>query len=376
MLSSYRIQKILSSVNSIAEKSYSATKKIRIGIAVIAVILLAGCERINEQDSSVSKTNLTDTAMGTIVSITLYDQKDEDQRSEDQRNKDQRNEDLAESMMEEIRRLENEEFSRRIENSEIGRLNINGRGIVPEDAVPMLELCFNVSRESGGAFDITIGRLTELWKIDEYAQEGSGAVPDVAAIEEALKYCGYEKIVWNNDEMILREGMKLDVGAVAKGSALDRIRISPGIPKDVSGVISLGGSIMTFGTKPDNRPWKIAIVDPVKPDASIGYLEVTGTCFVSTSGDYERYFELAGKKYHHILDPHTGYPAESGLRSVTILSDSGAASDILSTACFVLGWEKGAELADDYQAGIVAVTDNGEVLCNETASEKFHKVLK
>ena len=128
---------------------------------------------------------------------------------------------------------------------------------------------------------------------------------------------------------------------------------------------------MTYGTKNDNTPWQVGVVDPQDTSKLLGTLSLTGTCFVSTSGDYERYVEMDGIRYHHILDPATGYPADSGVSSVTIVCDSGILSDALSTACFVLGVEEGMELAQSYGVKALFADENGQLYMTEDMQEIF-----
>ena len=143
--------------------------------------------------------------------------------------------------------------------------------------------------------------------------------------------------------------------------------------KEVSGaVIAVGGSILLYGSKADGSDWNVAVQNPRGQDGeAMGLLSLSGTTNVSTSGDYEKYFMQDGKRYHHILDPSTGYPADSGLISVTIVSDSGLLSDGLSTACFVLGKEKGEKLLETYGAEGVFIDQNKKVTVTKGLKDKF-----
>jgi thiamine biosynthesis lipoprotein len=141
----------------------------------------------------------------------------------------------------------------------------------------------------------------------------------------------------------------------------------------VSGaVISVGGSIVTYGQKDDGSDWSVAIAGPRSEEGDyLGILSVSGDKFVSTSGDYEKYFIKDGKRYHHILDPDTGYPAESGLISTTVLCDSGLLSDGLSTACFVLGAEKALDLLEEYGAEGILVDEEKNIYLTDGIAEQF-----
>ena len=277
--------------------------------------------------------------------------------------------------LEETQRLladrERELLSWRLETSEISRINDTAGSpegvVVSERFSPILSECLALSEKSEGAFDITIGGVTRLWNLDVWAaseNQDAFVVPEEAAIRAALENCGSGKLHWEEEKSLLYlpEKMSLDLGAVGKGIALDGLLEKLQANKKVGGaVISVGGSVLVYGEKPDGSSFRIGIVNPFQPSEYLGTLELKGGWCVSTSGDYERYVEKDGKRYHHIINPDTGYPAESGLCSVTVLSGSGFLSDALSTACFVLGSEKGKVLAESYGAEAVFVEKDGRI---------------
>ena len=262
-------------------------------------------------------------------------------------------------------------LSWRLETSEIYRINETAGSpegvVVSERLSPILSECLELSEKSERAFDITIGGMTKLWNLDVWAASENQAafeVPEEAAIRAALENCGSEKLHWEEEKSLLYlpEKMSLDLGAVGKGIALDGLLEKLQANKKVSGaVISVGGSVLVYGEKPDGSGFRIGIVNPFQPSEYLGTLELKGEWCVSTSGDYERYVEKDGKRYHHIINPDTGYPADSGLCSVTVLSRSGFLSDALSTACFVLGSERGKTLAESYGAEAVFVEKDGRI---------------
>ena len=138
--------------------------------------------------------------------------------------------------------------------------------------------------------------------------------------------------------------------------------------------MNLGGSsVMTYGSKPDGSSWNVAVTDPraENEDDYLGVVALNGTEFLSTSGDYEKYFIENGVRYHHIMDPSTGYPAESGVTGVTVVCDTGLEADALSTACFVLGVEKGAQLLKAYGADGLFVDEDHHVYLTEGMKERF-----
>ena len=137
-------------------------------------------------------------------------------------------------------------------------------------------------------------------------------------------------------------------------------------------MISVGGSILTYGNKPEGGAWQIAVTDPQDPSQSVGVLTLDGGYCVSTSGDYERYVEVDGVRYHHILDPRTGFPARSDVAGVTIVTTDGFLSDALSTACFVLGSEEGQKLLEKYDAEGLFIDHEGTITMTEGMRQYFH----
>jgi thiamine biosynthesis lipoprotein len=234
---------------------------------------------------------------------------------------------------------------------------------------PILEEALKVSGASGGAFDITIGKAVELWDIDTWAaaEDMSGfRLPEKEELSRTLADVGYEKIFLEEGEIMLPEGMKLDMGAIGKGIACDWAQdYLSGRDEVLGAAIAVGGSVLVYGGRPDGKPWKVGIAHPREEGRHLGTLTLEGTWHVSTSGDYERYVEVSGVRYHHILDPADGYPADSGIVSVTILCKSGLLSEALSTACFVLGVEKGLELAQTFQVHALIMDEQGDIHMTE-----------
>ena len=323
----------------------------------------------------------TDFVMSTVLSEKIYGTKD-----------------VAQDIKEELDKLEKEQLSWREDSSVVSKINADAqKGIktkLDSDMTLWVEDSLELARRSNGAFDPTIGRLTRLWNI-----EGDNPkVPSKQEIKNTLKDTGYTKIHLekvetqntattkknvdkdrkdntdkkiNTDESVssiyIEDQCTLDLGAVGKGIACDVAQNYLKQQKEVSGaVIAVGGSILLYGSKADGTNWNVAVQNPRGKDG-----EAMGVLSLSTSGDYEKYFMQNGKRYHHILDPSTGYPAESSLISVTVVSDNGLLSDGLSTACFVLGKEKGERLLETYGAEGVFIDQNKKVTVTKGLKDKF-----
>lgn len=247
-------------------------------------------------------------------------------------------------------------ISWRESGSPVAKIN---KGEKTENAVlaNILSDCKKLSEESGGAFDVTVGNLSRLWSIGEDGER----IPSEEEIKEELKNVGYENINIENGRISLSSECSIDLGAVGKGLACDYIADYLKVCDDVKGaVVSVGGSNFAFGSyNKAGDKWRIAIRHPRSNDF-LGVLSISEG-FVSTSGDYERFFEKDSVRYHHILNAKTGYPASSGLISVTVICNSGLLSDALSTACFILGENESRELLEKYNASAVFVNSDMEV---------------
>lgn len=216
--------------------------------------------------------------------------------------------------------------------------------VIPQEMVKIIGLCQKYSRLTDGAFDISIGAITRLWQFDRPME----TIPDARAVEDALRLVDFNKIRLDSQngtiELVLM-GMSLDLGAAAKGYAVDEAVEEIKGEGIKAGLVNAGGDLKSFGRKPGGESWNIGIQDPDHSERIIGSIRLDDIALV-TSGDYERYIIHEGIKYHHILDPKTGWPAR-GCKSVSAACAEALEADILSTALFVLGPEKGMALLED-----------------------------
>lgn len=247
------------------------------------------------------------------------------------------------------------------ENSELSALNKNVHMLLDADQtlLTVLSTAFQMHDLTGGAYDPTLGVLTGLWNVT-----GGGPVPKEASIAEALDHCGTDKLVIEGTTITKHDtALQIDLGGVGKGYALQQILTYLSSTEIPYGLVSMGGNIGVFGQKPDGTPYQIGVKDPKNPDTIIGHLYIPSG-FVSVSGNYERFFEQDGEIYHHIMDPETGHPADTGLASVAVYTQNGSSADALSTALFVMGAEKGLAFYESGQVQFEAVfiTEDNRIL--------------
>ena len=232
----------------------------------------------------------------------------------------------------------------------------------------LVETALEISEESGGAFDPTVLPLSRVWDFDRMSETdfdiSQMAVPDDAKIQEALDKVGFEKLSYDADDHVLTtsdDSTAIELGAIGKGYAADKAIAVLSEADVTGGMINAGSTISVIGHKADGSDFRVAVRDPRGEQSDyIGLLTLTDTS-IGTSGDYERYFEQDGVRYHHILDPKTGYPADSGLMQVTVICESSMLADALSTACFVLGLDEGMALAKRHGAMALMVDTDRQV---------------
>ncbi len=311
-------------------------------LAVMAIILLvtvaaSGCSKAGE-NGSLSGTedkvdlNATVTKYGfyfdTEMTITLYGTEDGS---------------LIDGCFEIADEME-KKISRTIETSEISEINsANGESVtVSDDTAELIRQGIYYGDVSNGLFDITIGKLSVLWDIDN----NEGVIPDDADIKTALKTVNYKDIEIEGNEVRLKNpDAMIDLGGIAKGYLADKMKeylLKNGVE---SALINLGGNVLAVGEKPDGSAYNIGVQKPFYDGEVSLALSVKNKSIVS-SGVYERYFELDGRIYHHILNTKDGYPYQNGLYGVTILSDESIAGDALSTTVFAMGLDEGMKFVE------------------------------
>lgn len=249
--------------------------------------------------------------------------------------------------------------------SDIYKINEESKATVSDVTSSAVNDALNISKITDGAFDFTLYPVSNAWGFtkSEYRVVGKSTL---AAL---LEKTGYENVSLEGNKVSVPQGFMIDLGGIAKGIITDKISSLLTEKKVESALVSLGGNVYTHGKK-NGKKWNVAIRNPFE-DGNIGTVEVSDMAVI-TSGGYERNFTIDGKEYHHIIDPATGYPAHSGLSSVTIVSKNATLADGLSTGIFVMGYDKGVKLwqsRDDFD--MILVDDDGKVYVTEGISKDF-----
>ncbi len=331
-------------------------------LAALAVCGLTGCGGTRDPDEAQESIQVI--AMDTAMVLTAYGE--ESTRA-------------VYDAEEEVRRLD-ALLSRTSGSSEVSMLNGAGGEMVPVGAeiCTLIQTAGDFTEATGGAFDITIAPVVSAWGFTTDSYQ----VPDREALQTLLESVGMEHVHLSGGNARLDPGTMIDLGGIAKGYTADRVAEifqEHAVPR---GKVELGGNILVIGDKPDGTAWRVGVQDPKHPDEADGLVCVLNLtdAFAVTSGSYQRYFEQDGKRYHHIIDPATGCPADSGLTSVTVVADSargnGTMCDALSTALFVMGEDKALDFwrSGVYDFQLVLVTEDGRVVVTEGLKDGFVEI--
>ena len=261
-------------------------------------------------------------------------------------------------------------LSKTIDASDVSRIN-NAMGqtvTVDPETWEILRRAKEISAQTGGAFSITIAPATALWSFTDTV---TNMVPTDEARLKMLPLVDDQKIaLGENNTVTLPAGMEIDLGGIAKGYIADKVADIIR-EKAYAGIVSLGGNVYTVGKKPDGSAFSVGIKDPHNPAASKAII-YTGDGTVVTSGTYERGFSFGGVRYHHILDPKTGWPSQSDLVSATFVVDSSMTADALATACIVIGSEKSLALAKELQLDAMFIDKDGQAFFTEGFEAKYN----
>ena len=322
------------------------------------IFILTGCtKKAEEQQQTQEPIKRSEMLMGTVISVTLYDSTDET---------------ILDKVFDKVKELESI-FSINESGTEVDKINDNA-GIEPvkvsDDTIAVVKEGLHYSELSHGKFDITIGPLVKLWNIPDAI-----VIPTQEEIEAVIPLTNYKDVVIdeNNKTVYLtKPGMMLDLGGIAKGYTADVISQMLTDEGVKSAIIDLGGNIFAHGEKISGDSWKIGVQNPFSTRGDIvGAIPVKNKSIV-TSGIYERYIEVDGVKYHHILNPETGYPYENNIAGITIISDKSSTGDALSTSVFALGIEEGIKFVEGLDGvDAIFVTKDNEIYLTSGMKDNF-----
>jgi len=252
-------------------------------------------------------------------------------------------------------------YSKYRSDSVVSKFNCLAAGeslVIPDEMADLIHFTLSVSEKTDGAFDITTSKLSDLWQI-----KSAIAPPSNEDIKKILADTGYDKINLKGN-LLTKTDAEIDFGGILKGFAADIVRKITQKHNIKSGIVNLGGNVCLIGSKKDGTPWSVGVTNPFSPGEI--YLTIgTDNKNVITSGAYQRYFESGGQVYHHILSPKTGYPAQSDVASVTVISEDGSLADALSTAIFVVGSSAGMEIAAESDVDVIIIKKDGSIIATD-----------
>ena len=327
-------------------------------LILISLTIFSACST-TETDLMESPDQTREFLMGTVVELHIFNEGKEDVL----------NRSIA--RIEELEQI----MSSEIAESEVSLINHHSGKKpveVSEELYELIERSIEFGRQSGGVFEVTVGSLTNLWRIGF----DDASKPTQSEIDQVLPLINDEKIQLNADEktvFLVEQDMKMDLGAIAKGYITDEVRdlfIAEGV---TSAIIDLGGNVFVLGNRPTGDEWSVGVQNPFLARGEIVGSILTSDQSIVTSGIYERYLEIEGEHYHHLLDPKTGYPFENELAGVTIVSGESVVADALSTIVYGKGLDHGLEFIEMYpEAEAIFVTKNREIYLSSGLVDGFH----
>ena len=328
-------------------------KKIK-ALLLLGLVFLGGCGQASAPSVSSAGTasqSIDLFAMDTAMTLTAYG----DHAGE-----------ALEAAKSEIERLD-ALFSISSESGDIYALNRDHAATLHGDTQTLLERALEVSDSTNGIFDCTIEPVMDAWGFTTQNYR----VPSADELQQLLTRVDYKQVRQNGSDVSIPADVQVDLGGIAKGYTSDRIMQVLADNGVTSGIVSLGGNVQALGCKPDGSKWRVAVQDPNDEGENFAVVEIADEAVI-TSGGYQRYFEENGKRYWHILDARTGMPADTGIRSVTVVSADDTLADGLSTALFVMGLDRAAQFwreSRDFEA--VFLLDSGEIYVTQGLQGSF-----
>lgn len=316
-------------------------------LALLLVVVIFAVSLFGEEKTA----TVTGYSMGSPVNITVYDKED--------------GEDYCNKAIERIKYVDENFLSHTTPNSAVYKLN-NGELVESEWFAEYLDTCLDLIHESkSNRFTLFSGEFKDLWKIED-----GGYIPTSDELTQILENHKNTKLISEGQKLCL-EGGKLDLGALGKGSGCDEAIETLKANKVKNALVTVGGTVGVIGSPDGKSGFGIGVRNPFgNQNEYFAILNVTD-CFVSTSGDYEKFFEKDKVRYSHIFDATTGKPVQNDISSVTVVAEDGMLSDFLSTVIYIEGVEKGFEIAEDFDAQIIIVKKDKSVLISEELQDKF-----
>ena len=323
-------------------------KRFVLPLILVLTLLLVSCVKVSDFVGTMYVANFSVFAMDTFIEIKTNSIPDKD---------------VFENCETIVRDME-KAISKTIPDSDVYKLNNSGnrRVGINDNALTLMKLGFEVNDKTNGAFDITLEPVINLWNL----KSENFVPPQDSEISNALTLVGCDKFSFEDGNVIKNnQNSKVDLGGIGKGLALEKVTHYLN-SEGLTGVVSFGGSIGVFGEKENGEKWSIAIKSPFDETGTVGTLKLERG-FVSVSGAYERNATYNGVLYHHIIDPYTGYPAVSDIASSVVICDSGALSDALSTALFVMGSERSLDFykSGEYDFEAIIIKNDGEIILTD-----------
>lgn len=325
---------------------------------VLSILLFSGCSSSSAQDLTTNPHSETELLMGTVVTIKIYD---EDKA------------DALEPAFERIRELDRL-ISSESDESDIEAINQKA-GMEPvqvsDDIYPLIKKAIEYSANSDGGFDVSIGSLTSLWRIGF----DDARKPEQAEIDDVLPLIGHEKVTLDDTLQTVfleKEGMKIDLGAIAKGFISDEVLTVLEEHHVTSAVIDLGGNIYVMGLNASGEEWNVGIQNPLSTRGEVVGRILTSDQTVVTTGIYERVLDIGGEKYHHLLNPADGYPFDNNIAGVSVVTKKSIDGDALSTVIYSLGLEDGLAFIENHEdAEAIFVTKDRDVFTSSGLKGSF-----
>lgn len=314
------------------------------------VMPFAACQREDRQEKNFF-------LMDTPITVTLYTDKKSAERIFDD----------CREILHELDAL----WSRTKSDSDIGRFNAAEKSLeLDSRTATLVAQAMDITQKTGGAFDITVAPIVNLWQ----ASEEKGTPPTIDEMLSVLALVGTQNITLTSNTLTKsKKDVQIDLGGIGKGAAISALISYLEESGARGGLVSFGSNVAVFGSKPDQKPFRIALKNPKAEDGYAGVLNLQAGEILSVSGDYERYYTIGNEKYHHIIDTQTGYPAASGLCSVAVICSDGALADALSTALFVMGEENARAFYESkiYDFEAIFIDQNGNVTTTKGLLEAF-----